>query len=116
MTKRKKIELDTSFIWALNGLKLVGSEDGVDYYHVPINEHGAFVVEASHNSNTVDLMLTPIVVTGDNFVDDYLQTHKDHVCNNLLLFINNIVEFLDGYKDSIVPYHGLLEMVKLAVR
>ena len=31
--ENKKVELDTSFIWALKGLKQVGSEDGVDYYH-----------------------------------------------------------------------------------
>ena len=116
MTKNKKIELDTSFIWELNGLKQVGLEDGVDYYHVPINEHGAFVVEVNHNANTVDLILTPIVNLSDDFVDTYLRTHKDDVCINLQFFINKIAEFLDAYKDSNVPYHGLLEMVKMAIK
>lgn len=114
--KDKKTELDTSFIWNLKGLKHVGTEDGVDYYHVAINDYGAFVVEVSHESNTVDLLLTPIVDVSDGFIDKYLEKHKDPVCNDLLYFINLISEFLDGYKDSIVPYNGLIEMVRMAVK
>ncbi|MBR5911002.1 MAG: hypothetical protein IKZ55_03385 [Bacteroidales bacterium] len=112
---KKKVELDTSFIWALKGLKQVGSEEGVDYYHVPINNFGAFVVEANHGSNTVDLVLTPLVEVVDGFVDTYLKTHRDDVCINLHCFINEIAEFLDSYKDSNVPYYGLLEMAKIAI-
>lgn len=112
---KKMVELDTSFIWALKGLKQVGSEEGVDYYHVPINDYGAFVVESDHVTKTVDLTLTPIVEADAEFVDSYLETRKDDVCTNLQSYINVIVEFLDTYKDSIVPYHGLLEMVKIAL-
>lgn len=114
MTK-KKIDLDTSFIWALKGLQYVGSDDGVDYYHVPINDFGAFVVEFDHVSKTVDLVLTPIVEADAEFVDSYLESHKDDVCVDLQRYINVIVEFLDTYKDSAVPYHGLLEMVNIAL-
>lgn len=112
---KKKIEFDTSFIWALKGLKQVGSEEGVDYYHVPINDYGAFVVESDHITKTVDLILTPIVDVDAEFVDSYLTTRKDDVCTDLQRYINIIVEFIDTYKDSIVPYHGLLEMVKIAL-
>lgn len=114
--EKKKVELDTSFICALNGLKKVGSENGVDYYHVAINNYGAFVVEADHNSNTVDLVLTPLIEVVDGFVDTYLTTHRDNVCINLHNYISEIAEFLDSYKDSNVPYYGLLEMVKIAIR
>lgn len=114
MTK-KKIDLDTSFIWALKGLQYVGSDEGVDYYHVAINNHGAFVVEVDNNAMTVDLTLTPIVEVGGDIVDTYKETKHNDVCINLQHHINVIVEFLDTYKDSIVPYHGLLEMVKVAL-
>lgn len=113
--KKKEIDFDTSFILRLNGIKQVGSEDGVDYFFVPINEHGAFVVEADHVSKTVDLILTPIVEADAEFVDSYLETKKDDVCIDLQRYIDVIAEFLDTYKDSIVPYHGLLEMVKIAL-
>ena len=115
MTK-KKVSIDTSFIWNLKGLKKVGTEDNVDYYHVAINDYGAFVVEVNHYSNTVDLILTPIVKAGDDFIDKYLETYRDDVCIDLHCYINAIVDFLDAYKDSIVPYQGLLEMVKIAIR
>ena len=113
--KVKKIGVDTSFIWDLKGLKHVGTEDGVDYYHVAINDFGAFVVEADHHSNTVDLVLTPLVEVVDGFVDTYLTTHRDDVCIDLRCYINEIAEFLDACKDSYVPYYGLLEMAKRAL-
>ena len=112
---KRKVGIDTSFIWALKGLKQVGSEEGVDYYHVVINNYGAFVVEADHNSNTIDLLLSPIVDDREDFVEDYLRARKDVVCINLEQYINQISEFLDTYKDSIVPYHGLLEMAKTSI-
>ena len=115
MTKSKKNKADISFIWALKGIKQVGSDEDVDYYHVAINNYGSFVVEANNNSMTVDLMLTPIVDVDVDFVDTFLETHHDDICSNLQLHINVIVEFLGTYKDSIVPYYELLKMVNCAL-
>ena len=111
MTK-KKIDLDTSFIWALKGLQYVGSDEGVDYYHVAINNHGAFVVEVNNNAMTVDLILTPIVDVGVDFVDTFKEARHNDDCIDLQHHISVIAEFLKTYKDSIVPYYGLLEMVR----
>lgn len=123
MVKKKSI-LDTSFLDFFMGLKFAGTEDNVDYYHIAINQHAAFVIEIDHASCTADLLLTPISVVDEEFLECYFTGHKDVVFCDLQTYqtrnwissaIKTVVQFTNTYKNSPIPYSGILEMIRIAI-